>query len=208
MTAQNYFAAKQNLEKADAKQVQFGGNIGGPIIKDKLHFFANLERIDQNRGVTINIPARPELNFSDFTHDNVWNWMVRMDHQINGGNTWAVRYLRETSPQSNQFPGDHLDEVARREGDRHRLFDRRHAELRDQEHARQLVEAVVHEGRRVLRQPGLLRQWRPGRARHRSWSSRPSPTASARAPTAAWIRPTSSTSRSRGSCPASAAITI
>jgi len=105
MTAQNYFAAKQNLEKAEAKQVQFGGNIGGPIIKDKLHFFANLERIDQNRGVTMNMPARPELNFSDFTHDNVWNWMVRMDHQINGGNTWAVRYLRETSPQSNQFPG-------------------------------------------------------------------------------------------------------
>ncbi|HUQ90020.1 MAG TPA: carboxypeptidase regulatory-like domain-containing protein [Vicinamibacterales bacterium] len=105
MTAQNYFAAKQNLPKADTKQLQWGGNIGGPIIKDKLHFFANLERIDQNRGVTINIPARPELNFSDFTHDNVWNWMLRMDHQINGGNTWAVRYLRETSPQSNQFPG-------------------------------------------------------------------------------------------------------
>jgi len=105
MTAQNYFAARQNLEKAEAKQVQFGGNIGGPIIKDKLHFFANLERIDQNRGVTMNMPARPELNFSDFTHDNVWNWMARMDHQINGGNTWAVRYLRETSPQSNQFPG-------------------------------------------------------------------------------------------------------
>jgi len=103
MTAKNYFAAKQNLPKADAKQMQFGGNIGGPIIKDKLHFFANLERIDQNRGVTINIPARPELNFSDFTHDNVWNWMVRVDHQVNGSNTWAVRYLRETSPQSNQF---------------------------------------------------------------------------------------------------------
>ena len=105
LTAQNYFAAKQNLEEAPTKQIQFGGNIGGPIIRDKLHFFANLERIDQNRGVTMNMPARPELNFSDFTHDNVWNWMVRMDHQINGSNTWAVRYLRETSPQSNQFPG-------------------------------------------------------------------------------------------------------
>jgi len=105
LTALNYFAAKQNLPKAETKQVQFGGNLGGPIIKDKLHFFANLERIDQNRGVTINIPARPELNFNDFTHDNVWNWMARMDHQINSGNTWAVRYLRETSPQSNQFPG-------------------------------------------------------------------------------------------------------
>jgi len=105
LTALNYFAAKQNLPKAETKQIQFGGNIGGPIIKDKLHFFANLERIDQNRGITINIPARPELNFNTFTHDNVWNWMARLDHQINSGNTWAVRYLRETSPQSNQFPG-------------------------------------------------------------------------------------------------------
>ena len=105
LTALDYFAAKQNLSKPETRQIQWGGNIGGPIVKDKVHFFANLERIDQNRGVTINIPARPELNFTDFTHDNVWNYMVRMDHQINGGNTWAVRYLRETSPQSNQFPG-------------------------------------------------------------------------------------------------------
>jgi hypothetical protein len=31
----------------------------------QLHFFVNLERIDQNRGITINIPARPDLNFTD-----------------------------------------------------------------------------------------------------------------------------------------------
>ncbi|MBY0496505.1 MAG: hypothetical protein K2Y23_20040 [Cyanobacteria bacterium] len=49
MTAQNYFAARQNLPKADTKQLQWGGNVGGPIIKDKLHFFVNLERVDQNR---------------------------------------------------------------------------------------------------------------------------------------------------------------
>jgi hypothetical protein len=156
MTAQNYFAAKQNLEKAPAKQVQFGGNIGGPIIKDKLHFFANLERIDQNRGVTMNMPARPELNFSDFTHDNVWNWMVRMDHQINGGNTWAVRYCARPRRSRTSSRCYQLDQVTRREGDRHGLFDRRHAELRDQEHARQFVEALMHEGRRVLRQPGYF----------------------------------------------------
>jgi len=105
MTLRDYFAEKQNLPKPKTRQLQWGGNLGGPIVKNKLHFFANLERIDQNRGRTINIPARPELNFTDFTHDNVWNWMVRVDHQINANNTWAVRWLRESSPQTNQFPG-------------------------------------------------------------------------------------------------------
>jgi carboxypeptidase family protein/TonB-dependent receptor-like protein len=103
MTTRDYFAEKQDLPKPEARQLQWGGNLGGPIVKDKLHFFANLERIDQNRGRTININARPELNFTDFTHDNVWNWMVRIDHQINANNTWAVRWLREKSPQTNQF---------------------------------------------------------------------------------------------------------
>lgn len=103
MTSLDYFAKQRNLTKPEAQQKQWGGNLGGPIIKNKLHFFANLERIDQNRARTININARPELNFTDFTHDNVWNWLVRMDHQINANNTWAVRWLRESSPQSNQF---------------------------------------------------------------------------------------------------------
>jgi len=103
MTSLDYFAKQQNLSKPEAQQKQWGGNLGGPIVKNKLHFFVNLERIDQNRGRTININARPELNFTDFTHDNVWNWMVRVDHQINANNTWAVRWLRESSPQTNQY---------------------------------------------------------------------------------------------------------
>src|SRR4029079_17020171 len=103
MTSLDYFAKQQGLTKPEARQLQWGGNLGGPIVKNKLHFFANLERIDQDRARTININARRELNFTDFTHDNVWNWMVRMDHQINANNTWAVRWLRETSPQTNQL---------------------------------------------------------------------------------------------------------
>ncbi|MGH9141620.1 MAG: TonB-dependent receptor [Vicinamibacterales bacterium] len=108
MTSLDYFAKQQGLSKPEARQLQWGGNVGGPIIVDKLHYFANLERIDQNRARTININARPELNFTDFTHDNVWNWMVRVDHQINANNTWAVRWLRESSPQSNQFVATNL----------------------------------------------------------------------------------------------------
>jgi carboxypeptidase family protein/TonB-dependent receptor-like protein len=103
MTSLDYFAARQGLDKPEAQQQQWGGNLGGPIIRNKLHFFVNLERIDQNRARTMNISARPELSFTGSTRDNVWNWMARADHQINANNTWAVRWLRETSPQTNQL---------------------------------------------------------------------------------------------------------
>src|SRR5262245_12944307 len=108
MYALDYFAKQQGLAKPEAQQKQYGGNVGGPIIKNRLHFFANLERIDQNRARTININARPELNFTDFTHDNVWNWMARIDHQINANNTWAIRWLRESSPQTNQYTATNI----------------------------------------------------------------------------------------------------
>ncbi len=118
MTSLDYFAKKQNLTKPEAQQKQWGGNLGGPIIKNKLHFFVNLERIDQNRARTININARPELNFTDFTHDNVWNWMVRVDHQINANNTWAVRWLREIVAADQSVRADQLHASARRRGSR------------------------------------------------------------------------------------------
>src|SRR5438552_8720813 len=42
MTVRDYFAQQQNLPKPDARQMQWGGWLGGPIVKDKLHYFANL----------------------------------------------------------------------------------------------------------------------------------------------------------------------
>jgi hypothetical protein len=102
-TSLDYFAKQQNLGKPKAQQKQWGGNFGGPIVKNKLHYFVNLERIAQDRARTMNIVARPDLSATANTHDNVWNWMARVDHQINSNNTWAVRWLRETSPQTNQL---------------------------------------------------------------------------------------------------------
>jgi Carboxypeptidase regulatory-like domain/TonB dependent receptor-like, beta-barrel len=101
-TKKDYFAKERNLSKPDTKRNEYGGTIGGPIIKDKAHFFFSLERVMIDRGSAIVIPARPDLNWSPLTEDRVWNTMIKYDQQFNANHTWGVRWLRELSPQRNQ----------------------------------------------------------------------------------------------------------
>ena len=103
MSALEYFAAKEGLEEAPSQQQQWGGVLGGPIVRDKAHFFASLERVALDSSVTTNIPTRPDLNRTDVEISRVWNTYLRGDHQLNSSNTWGVRWLRETSPQPLQI---------------------------------------------------------------------------------------------------------
>ena len=36
----------------DTSQRQWGGTIGGPIVRDKIHFFASFENVNQNQGLS------------------------------------------------------------------------------------------------------------------------------------------------------------
>ena len=105
MTAKDYFAKKNELAKPDTSQLQWGGTIGGPVVKDRAHFFGSLERVTIDTGITVNVPARPEFNTTTTTATRVWNTIARFDHQLNASNTWGVRWLREYSPQFNQIIG-------------------------------------------------------------------------------------------------------
>ena len=117
LTTRDYFAEKEDLEKPDTKQQQFGGTLGGPIVPDKAHFFASVERVLIDDGVTVNIPARPEFNTTTTEATRVWNTVARFDHQLNAANTWAVRWLREDSPQYNQVIGNVTLDASREEFD-------------------------------------------------------------------------------------------
>jgi hypothetical protein len=103
MSALEYFADKEGLEEAPSQQQQWGGVLGGPIVRDKAHFFGSLERVALDSSVTTNIPTRPDLNRTDVEISRVWNTYLRGDHQITEGNTWGLRWLRETSPQPLQI---------------------------------------------------------------------------------------------------------
>jgi Carboxypeptidase regulatory-like domain len=102
-TVRDYFAVRENLDKPQTRQYQFGGVLGGPIVRDKAHFFVSYERLLFDNGVTVNVPARPEFNRTDFERTRVWNVLARFDHQLNASHTWGLRYLIDNSPQFNQF---------------------------------------------------------------------------------------------------------
>ena len=73
--------------------------MGGPIVKNKAHFFFSLERQVDNPNRTTVFPTRPEYNYAWFEDRTDWNTLIRIDHQISSSHTWAVRWLRELAPQ-------------------------------------------------------------------------------------------------------------
>ncbi len=106
LATNEYFAKRQGLQEAESKQQQFGGTLGGPIVRGKAHYFASIERVLLDEAVTTNIPTRPDLSRTDFESTKVWNMFVRADHQLNAGNTYGIRWLREDSPQPLQIQAE------------------------------------------------------------------------------------------------------
>ena len=108
MTARNFFNAQQfeedpSTEKPTNNKYEFGGVFGGPIVQDKMHFFVSLERRLNNPARAQIFSTRPELTWSSPERWRALNTMYRVDHQVNGNNSWALRYMRETSPEDNRI---------------------------------------------------------------------------------------------------------
>ncbi len=77
---------------------QFGGDIGGPIIKDRTHFYAAFERTQTDDSYTI-YTSEPQNygtmagTFDEPSHDQMLTG--RVDHQINNAQQMFVRYAQE-----------------------------------------------------------------------------------------------------------------
>ncbi len=67
LDARNHFAPR-NEPAPDYSRHQFGGSLGGPIVRDRTFFFADYERLHLREGVTrvTNVPTAAERN-GDFT---------------------------------------------------------------------------------------------------------------------------------------------
>jgi hypothetical protein len=117
VTAKDYFVRTQNLAKPETKKQQWGGTLGGPIVRDRAHYFLSLERILINEGRSSVFATRPEKNFAISQDTDVWNYMARADHQLSAGQTYSVRWLYESSPQLRQFNPGITESTLREESD-------------------------------------------------------------------------------------------
>jgi hypothetical protein len=99
LTSKDFIARQRDLPKAEVEKREYGFVIGGPVVKNKAHFFFSLERQVDKPNRTRAFSTRPGRDFSTIEDRNDWNTLIRFDHQITANHTWAVRWLRETAPQ-------------------------------------------------------------------------------------------------------------
>jgi hypothetical protein len=92
--------ANVGLDKAPFRRNQFGGDGGGPIVKNKVHFYAAFERTQTSTAYTIYIPGAASQYYSTFQgvhdrpiHDQMLNG--RVDYQISNTQQLFARYSQE-----------------------------------------------------------------------------------------------------------------
>jgi hypothetical protein len=102
ITARDFFVEQEGLEEPDTRKQQWGGTIGGPIVRDKMHFFFSFERQDRREGRSNVYQSRPDRSFTIPQQSNYWNYLSRVDHQLNSSHNYSVRYLIDHQPSINQ----------------------------------------------------------------------------------------------------------
>jgi len=98
-----FLTEQSGLESPDTTYANLGATLGGPIVRNRAHFFVSYEDITEEAGAGGNFPTRPDLNFSTTEDNQLENVVAKVDLQVAGSQEFSFRYLREYSPQFNQI---------------------------------------------------------------------------------------------------------
>jgi Carboxypeptidase regulatory-like domain/TonB dependent receptor-like, beta-barrel len=98
LNAKNFFEKQLDQPKPDFRRHQFGGSIGGPITRDRMHYFGAVERTQTDEFFTVNT-GRPQFysalegTFPKPSHTNLY--VGRMDVQLSESQSLFGRYAQE-----------------------------------------------------------------------------------------------------------------
>src|SRR3989441_4510029 len=86
--------AKELFQTAtpDYRRYQYGGTVGGPIVKDRTHFFFAYEGTDENQFFTVNARGLwPQYEGTFKSAQERWTYNARVDHQLGQGQSVFFR---------------------------------------------------------------------------------------------------------------------
>ena len=100
LNAQTETEKINEIEKQDYRRYQYGGSFGGPIAKDKLHFFGAVERTQQDTFQAVNTEGLfPELDGVFATPYRETLATIKVTANLNAKNFLSVRYGRNQNSQ-------------------------------------------------------------------------------------------------------------
>jgi outer membrane receptor protein involved in Fe transport len=113
----NFFTERAGLPQPESEFRSLGFTVGGPVVRDRAHFFVSYEDNLDESGIAREFATRPEFNFSTTEQNDIDNYLIRLDYQPFSNQHLIARYLLEESPQFNQIVGAVTQAAAREESD-------------------------------------------------------------------------------------------
>jgi carboxypeptidase family protein len=83
-------------EKPDYQRYQYGGTIGGPIVRDKTHFFFAVEATNESQFLTASAGGLwPQYEGTFESKQNRWTYNTKLDHQLSATQSVFFRWGAE-----------------------------------------------------------------------------------------------------------------
>lgn len=83
-------------ERPDFRRYQYGGTIGGPIVRDRTHFFFAYEGTQENQFMTVETRGLwPDYEGTYASEQDRWTYTAKVDHQLRQNQSVFLRFAQE-----------------------------------------------------------------------------------------------------------------
>jgi hypothetical protein len=100
LDAQDPFSKAQGSGEAPLSQQRFGGFLGGPIARDRVHFFGAYEGLRQHQTSVITSPLVPVADREIPDVQTGKQSFIRVDNRVSTNHSLFVRYRRDTQQET------------------------------------------------------------------------------------------------------------